>query len=377
MADPRLSSILDRSGDPSTVAWAHEGAGDLAALADPLLAIQAALELGNGAALQAASTSNLPKDVRKAAGAALHRLKSRGVKVAPIAPKVVVLPAEALDLPPRAFVSVPDADGDLEVALTASTGEGSCVCAALLGGSSGISDIRHGHCNRSELRRVWREMETRRDLVEVPFLVGLHILDGLASGHDWNHFLTHVSAPTLQAARLLDPTQGVPSAVVEDEALVGRDWSVPVSLLDASIVAQAAEKVAHAGSNSQDFAAHLDAAVLAISETGYTKNRAALLRHLELVALAFRWHGRAASADAALAQKAAIEAGEALSSIPSVRNAAGTAVTRQLAEMAREIQDTLAQLGLSNDQAGHDHAWHDHAGHDHDHAGHDHDHRHG
>ena len=70
-----LAAILDRSGDPATVAWAHEGKGALAALPDPQLAIAAAGALGNVAALQSV---NAPKDLRKAASAALHKLKSRG-----------------------------------------------------------------------------------------------------------------------------------------------------------------------------------------------------------------------------------------------------------------------------------------------------------
>ncbi|HNC96626.1 MAG TPA: hypothetical protein PKW90_10910, partial [Myxococcota bacterium] len=64
----KIQAIVDGSGDAATVAWAQRGEGSLAALSDPMLAIAAAVALGNVAALQAV---NSPKDLKKAAGMAL------------------------------------------------------------------------------------------------------------------------------------------------------------------------------------------------------------------------------------------------------------------------------------------------------------------
>src|SRR5687768_5615412 len=106
MADRK--SILDRTGDAATVAWAHEGTGDLAKLPDPHLAIAAAAALGNAKALQSVTTG--PKELRKAASAALHRLRSRGVKVETrVESRTAGLGRESVDIPSRAFLSLPDA----------------------------------------------------------------------------------------------------------------------------------------------------------------------------------------------------------------------------------------------------------------------------
>ncbi|MBM4368385.1 MAG: hypothetical protein FJ102_19380, partial [Deltaproteobacteria bacterium] len=64
MAHPQLASILDRTGHAATVAWAHDGEGNLAALPDADLAVDAAVALGNAAALQAVQA---PKNLRKLA----------------------------------------------------------------------------------------------------------------------------------------------------------------------------------------------------------------------------------------------------------------------------------------------------------------------
>ncbi len=151
MADPRLASILDRSGDPATVAWAHDGEGALVSLADPELAIAAAGELGNITALQSVTE---PKSLRKAAAAALHRLKSRGVRVEDKAPaNTFTLAREALVITPRAFLSGPNPLGNCHMVLTATDAEGSCIVELIVGGSR--VQAEHGHASRKELRGFW------------------------------------------------------------------------------------------------------------------------------------------------------------------------------------------------------------------------------
>src|SRR5262245_17410281 len=98
---PDVRAILDRTGDEATVAWAHDGTGDVSKLPDPLLAIAAAAALGNVKALQSVQG---PKELRKAAAAALHKLRSTGVKVEEkVAPRAVGLGKEVIDIPARAF----------------------------------------------------------------------------------------------------------------------------------------------------------------------------------------------------------------------------------------------------------------------------------
>ena len=82
--DPGLAAVVDRSGDPAMVAWAHDGVGELAGLANVDVAVAAAVALRNVAALQAAAERG-PKVTRKAAAAGLHRLRSAGVSI-PSAP---------------------------------------------------------------------------------------------------------------------------------------------------------------------------------------------------------------------------------------------------------------------------------------------------
>lgn len=248
--DPRLASILDRSGDAATVAWAHDGQGALATLADPELAILAAERLGNVSALQSVTA---PKDLRKSAAAALHRLRSQGVKVEEkVAPAAFTLTAEKVDLPSRAFLSIPDRDGEVELLLTASDQEGSCVLATIVGGPTLVREARHAHLGRGELRTLWREVTDRGLHAELPFVAGLHFAERLLAptgNHDWKHFLDHVPAGTLQSARILDPMAKVPEASASEPATP--KWMVPASLLDLKALQTAAGSLLEAMSSSQ------------------------------------------------------------------------------------------------------------------------------
>jgi hypothetical protein len=253
-ADPAaLTALLDRSGDAATVAWVHEGRGNVAALSDPALAILAAERVGNIAALQGVQQ---PKDLRKAAAAALHRMRSRGVEVTEkVAPKSFTLGAESVDLRSRAFLSLPDRDGDIELLLTASDLEGHCVLATVFGGQDLVRDSQHAHLNRSGLRDLWAQVEGRGMHAELPFVAGLHYADRFVKGHDrhgFDHFLDHVPPGVLQSARILDPLARLPAPKFNEPD--PPRWLAPVGLLNLLEI----EK--HVGSMMQTMASelHLD-----------------------------------------------------------------------------------------------------------------------
>lgn len=333
----RLAAILDRTGDPATVAWAHEGTGSLSALADPMLAIAAAGALGNIAALQSVSA---PKDLRKAASAALHKLKSKGVKVEEkVAPRAFALTKEAVDVPSRAWISLPDAQGDVEILLTTTDDEGSCVLGMLVGGA-GVREIQHGHVGRSQLREVWKSVEGRGQSVEVPFATGLHYADRFEAtrgDHDWKHFLEHVSLPTLMSARLLDPVAHAPAGNEEEAAA----WMVSKSCFGAAAI----ERGANALFSAADDEGVEELMVRLADEALAEGDRTALAANAEFVAEVFTLHGRAKSAAAAREVGRRVLAGEPGSSIPEVSASVRIAVYGEAQASIRErIADIRAQV---------------------------------
>lgn len=314
MPDPQaLQAILDRTGDAATVAWAHDGQGDVSRLADPALAIVAAERLGNVAALQAVSA---PKDLRKAASAALHRIKSRGVKFEEkVAPRAVVLGKEKSDLASRAFLSLPDREGDLELLLTASDDSGNCVLGMILGPDGAVREVNHAHVNRSELRDLWKRAEGRPDHAELPFTSGLHYAEKWlgATHHDWKHFCDHVASGTLQSARLLDPLQRAPAA--EDTDAEGGDWNLPARLLDEGAMGVGVQKLVGVLSSPIEEApeaknARLDDIVRDVADAALTaRTRPQIARSAELTALALRFHKKGGAADRVADVARQVEAG--------------------------------------------------------------------
>lgn len=204
--NPEVAAIVNRSGDPATVAWAHEGQGELAGLPNVEVAVSAAVALRNAAVLQAASERG-PKVIRKAAAAGLHKLRSAGVAIptAPIEARAFTLEKEQVDVMMRAYVGVPDDNGDLEVMLTLANEQGSGVVGVVLGGRTGCRDVQISFVNRSGVREVWKAAEKYRR-AEVPFVAALHYVDRYASHHeDWRHFAKLLPDGLIASARLLDP----------------------------------------------------------------------------------------------------------------------------------------------------------------------------
>ncbi len=312
MPDPRISSIVSRVGDAATVAWAHDGTGDVVSLADPELAIAAAAELGNVVALQSVVA---PKSLRKAAAAALHRLKSRGVKVEDRAPvRAFTLAAEAVDVPPRAWLGAPDADGNIALVLTATDLEGSCVAEVRLGIPN--PHMEHGHASRGEVRELWRRLAADAGLKEVPFSLGLNLADAAVSGshdHGWKHFMEKISATQLTTARGLDRLQFGGAEV--EEAVGDRLLCLPHALINAGVTA---EQLRTTPEGDDSWIA--DGANAALHDG----NRADFLAAARMAELALRVHGRVVAANDAAALAEKIAAGAAGSELFAVR----TAVTR-------------------------------------------------
>lgn len=297
-----LSAILDRSGDEATVAWAHEGKGDVAKLPDPTLAIVAAEKLGNVAALQGVTG---PKELRKAASAALHRIRSRGVKVQEkVQPRAVGLGRETVDLASRGFLSLPDPEGDIELLLTASDEEGNCVLGLLLGPDGKVRESNHAHLGRGELRDLWKKAEGRRDIAEIPFTTALHYADLWlgAAHHDMKHFAEHVAPATLASARLMDPLARAPTGADEDDVDLG-EWNAPIGLLDEAALMKGVEELVEVlGSpietTTDQRHERVDHVVLRTADDAVTgKNRPLLAHAAELASVAYRFHRRARAAE--------------------------------------------------------------------------------
>ncbi len=349
MSDPTVSAIVDRSADPASVAWAHDGVGNVAALPDPLAAITAAGLLGNAKALQAVAA---PKELRKAASAALHKLKSKGIKIEEVAaPRAFTLAKEGFDLAPRAFLSLPDLQGDIELLVTTSDPTGNCALGMLLG-AGGVKEMRHAHLGRGDLRDVWKQAQGRAEIAEIPFAVGLHYAERYATTsadhkHDWTHFLEHISAATLAGARALDPMTRVPEAVEEGEDPNPR-WLAPLGALDESALqAGIADVVALMGNPGDDDSrdAALEAIYARTADTALADgDPAALARAAELAAAAVAFHGRPRGAAMLSAQVDAILAGAAGSAVE------GVAMGVRLLLLSQAQQQLGGRIQAINDQ---------------------------
>lgn len=310
MPDPRISSVVSRAADAATVAWAHAGTGDLASLPDPELAIAAAAALGNVSALQAVTA---PKTLRKAAAAALHRLKSQGVKVVDAAPaRAFTLAAEVVEVPPRAWLGVPDENGGITLVLTATDNEGSCIAEVRLGEPD--AHMEHGHASRGELRDLWRRLGADAGLKEVPFVLGLHLADGAVGAradHGWKHFMEKVADSQLAAARGADPASFAGAPV--DEAIAEtRVACLPLSLINAGLSAERLRTSA-----SGDDAWIDDCANDAVND----QTRAGFVAAARMGEVALRVHGRMGAADDAAALANKLEQGVAGSELFAVRSA--------------------------------------------------------
>lgn len=325
MPDPRISDVVSKQGHAATVAWAHLGEGELASLPDPELAIAAAAELGNVRALQSVQS---PKSLRKAAAAALHRLRSRGVKVEDAAqPRQFTLGAETVDVPPRAWLGRPDAEGRIPLVLTATDAEGSCVAEVPI--SEPEARIGHGHANRGEVRELWRRLEADPTMKEVPFVLGLHLADRVAGGrhdHGWEHLVEKVPATMLARARLYDPSSFAADAI---EELVGENrlLSLPITLVDVRMAVHLLASREEGDDSWMD-----DGADAAITD----ENRENLAAAADTAATVFALHGRLGARDDARAVADKIRAGTPGREMFAIRSAVIRGTMMEVLHRARQ-----------------------------------------
>ncbi|MCP4809224.1 MAG: hypothetical protein GY913_12585 [Proteobacteria bacterium] len=231
-----VEALVAGNGDEAVLAWlAGTGALETSDVTLGLSAVEAAVQTGAVAPLQ--SIGAVHKDVTKAAKKGLHRLKSKGIEVAdaPRAKSSFTLASDTSSIPPVAMFGPPTVEGYSEFVLSCTDDEGTCVLMGAFGGKEGIRNLTHGHVSRKQLRDLRKEIGQQSAMVELPFTEAMsHLLPSIdrvqaLTGklpHDWDHFVTHVPAGTLDAARTHDALSGVePSPDMEGtSALSMHPW---------------------------------------------------------------------------------------------------------------------------------------------------------
>lgn len=201
-----------RDDDPA-LRWLMDG-GSIDALDThtALHAVEAALALGRGDLLAQVKAEARDKEVRKAAGAAIHRLKAAGKKVEEVRSgrAYTLAPEDQPELPPVAFIGRPDLDGTWSFLTLVTGGTETVVFAGVAGGAGGHRDVEHTHLGRSRRRAVLDDVRKDEALAEVPFHVALQLLDrafeiGGRTPHEWDHLLVHLDEGIKTSARVLSP----------------------------------------------------------------------------------------------------------------------------------------------------------------------------
>lgn len=323
-----LDRILDRSGDPATVAWAHDGQGDLAALPDPLLAILAAEKLGNAPALLAATG---PKPVRKAAAAALHRLKSRGVKVDAPAPRAGVLGVEVIPVDTHAWLSFPDEEGEVKLLLGYSGPRGTRVLDIDLTGPHDAW-AHAGPSSKNGIRDAGAEL-VREGGVPLPFAVALRYARTWAGGEkNVQEFSDHVGVELVAQADAVDPEAHLPPP---GEDVPGHGWVYPADAFVGDGLDAAAQRLQErlAGLEVTDAPGLPPGVEEAFQDAGGVlldhltpRERQVLAEVARFGALVRRWHGAVGAAERLEAQATALEGDTPAREIPGMELAARRAV---------------------------------------------------
>ncbi|MFT4978363.1 MAG: hypothetical protein ACI8S6_004273 [Myxococcota bacterium] len=214
------------AGDHPASAWLS-GTGSLDAFSPDvaLSAIEAARRQEASARLQAVKQSTTNKMLRKAAGAALHRLKAAGVTVEEASSGQTWTPrGAALDAPPppAALLGMPDPNGYFPYILVAYGREEACASAGLAGAGQSYVDADHAHLSRSAAREVLFNSRDQQALHPVPFHVALHFLQrafeegGKGEPHGFGHLLESVPEDLQTSAKLIDPLEGQESELDTD-----------------------------------------------------------------------------------------------------------------------------------------------------------------
>ena len=213
----QLVAAARGEGDaPEALGAVIAGGGSVAGLValDALAVVEAARVLGDAALLNRVKADARDKGVRKAAGAALHKLKAAGVEVEAPAPVATwSLGTEEVELlPPVAMLGLPEDDGYFPFLMLVNSPTETVVFAGLAGAGRGHRDVDHAHLSRSQRRQVLDDARRGGLLFDVPFHVGLAFLDrafelGGERPKGWDHLVDHVDEGVRNAARVLDPMQ--------------------------------------------------------------------------------------------------------------------------------------------------------------------------
>lgn len=196
--------------DPTIRFLAHGGSiHDLQRHA-ALHAVEAALRLGRADLLTTAKNEARDKEVRKAASAAIHRLRSMGQKVEETrtAQSWSLKAEEAPAYPPLAVLGMPDRDGTFAFVAVATGANETVAFGGVAGGVSGFRDVEHTHLSRSARREILADLRRDEAMTELPFHAALQILEkafalGGSRPHEWEHLLIHLDEGTKTSARLL------------------------------------------------------------------------------------------------------------------------------------------------------------------------------
>jgi hypothetical protein len=220
--DPAIvAELLDPEARGPAAAWLHRGEGSVAALdsSSAAAAIEAATRLKLVARLQQAQADAAHKDLRKQAGAGLHKLKTQGMSVAPLAPAAAWSFGAAEAPPPPVFLlGAIQPNGYFAYAAVSYGAEDVCLAAGNAGGSQGFRDDEHGHSSRSGARKFVSGLkEAGWQEVPAPFAL-LHLERAFARAGrlpaGWGHLMSHVPASARLTA--LAPVPGLPEVLDED-----------------------------------------------------------------------------------------------------------------------------------------------------------------
>lgn len=206
------------TSDAEALAWLR-GQGEVDALSaeQGVAAVEAALTLGLAERIAAAGAARA-KEVRKAARAAAHKLRSAGVEVPEASAATVwTLGREERLIPePRALIGLPEEDGYIPFLLASYGEEEACLSGGAAGPVQGFRDDDHGHTGRGQARKVLDNAQGHHTMYEVGFYEAVAMLErafeaggGARRPGGWGHLLSHVDADTLAAARQLDPFRGL------------------------------------------------------------------------------------------------------------------------------------------------------------------------
>ena len=226
--------------DAEALAWLlGQGEIDQLSADEGLAAVEAALLLGLAERVAAAGAARA-KDVRKAARAAAHKLRSAGVTVPEGGTGMTwSLGREERVIPePQALLGLPEEDGYLPYMLVSFGEEEACLSGGAAGIVQGFRDDDHGHTSRSQARKVMDNARGVHSMHELGFYEAVALIERAARAGagerrpaGWGHLLSHVDAATLEAARQLDPFRGLATELDVDalhrpEPLLDGRWAV-------------------------------------------------------------------------------------------------------------------------------------------------------